>query len=825
MKKTISISLLLIILCAACLSAQVFCSKLTSIPDSYSSPDWKLTNEYTLTNAGGATTAEDMQTKIKIGYTKKDIVIAISANDPNISAIRSEAVTADTFSDTDDRIEIYLAPKTEPYNFYHFIVNGNGTYFDAAVNDRAFNANAAVKTDKTDTSWNTLINIDMSMFKSSKTNTPPADDDEWIIKIFRFSSRPDITSQSLNNLTASGTKWEKIYFGEGGEAFNRAKAKIISRLMELNQNKTSFPEDISNIITSNTEKINALLNKEGRNNVEESYKLLEECNKLVRYYIGAKSQLVQLNSPITLPFCATFSDSNKRLYLDKENLYPNYFNYSFGMAKGERKSFQFVLSAWKDASAITVSFDNPKLAKYTTIGTVDYIDISNSSYSKVYDSNYIQDPITNVTNKGSITLNNLKAGETKSIWFNIDMDAAAEAGVHKGNIKVNMGEITINFPMDITVWNFQIATDPDIAWPISDLGMTLGLYTGYINQTVSNGDITFSLNNPLSYYRAVSDMSRDMLSKRITNARINIGSMQPWIDMKQNQFGKWNCDMSILSNTLKCIFSTGIKTVNLSEYSFGLSDKNKYQVFARTLGKVLKDNGWENKVYITSYAYPGTMNIGEWTGYMEELKTNGIKTLVFVKDEKMANTAAPYADIIASNFPLKKTGILESKMLAAFCTDMTLESQLFDARRTAWDMYFNKQDKYIYYGHNNWSVLPNPFVGVESDSGLNSAFRIYPSPKINPKESEYLDTYSFSTISSMRMESTIDAITDMLYMKKLDETIDKLKKTYKTKDARDGELIIEQFQKNILTRPYGQITSSDYEKVKQQIGSFINLNQ
>ena len=823
MKRTIILALFLLIFITTGIFAQVYSSKIDTIPTSYLSSDWKQTKEYTLVTSDSKIPAENVQTKVKIAFTRNQIIIGVNANDPNIVAIKHEATEIDTYSNTDDRIEISIASKADPFNYYHLIVNSDGITFDSSGSNKFFNATNNIDIDKTDKNWNSIITINSNVLASPKVSLPPTSEDTWIIKICRKSSRENIPEQSLNNFTdTKALKWEKLYFEDSSIPFNMSKAIINSKLMELNEYKSSFIPEISNLIETTNAEIAPLLEKGDRVSIEEANKKLEYCNSIIRYYVGAKNQYIQLKYPVTMPFCGSFNDGNTRFYADRENFYPNNYSYEIAMAKGERKSFQFTISAWKDIPSLTAKLDGSKIAPYTKMGEVAYADLSQSPFAEIYGSNKIQDPILSMSSDNLVKIDGMKAGETRSVWITIDLKDFVSLGNITAKIVLNTGETSISYPLNITIWNFAIDTHPNYALPISDLGLSLGFYTGYITKGISNGNLTFEISNPLYYYRAVSDMSRDLLDKRITTARLDIGSLEPWINITANEFDKWSADTSVLATTLKSIYSTGIKEVILSEYPFGLGDTNKYTVYARALEKMMKENSWDS-LYVSS-TLDANQNNEIWINYMSELKSNGIKTLVFVRNEELAKIAAPYADVIAVDFKLKKEGIFTNKTIAAFYSDMSLEGKLYDPRQSAWDIYFNKFDKYIYYAQNNWTVHENSFVASEGEYGLNSDFRVYPSPLIDPKAANFLDAYNFTTVTSMRMESTIDGITDMLYIQKMKEIINKLSKNYKPREANEGQYLLDQFQKNILSKPTGLISSVEYEKIRRDMGVFINLN-
>ncbi|MBP5273981.1 MAG: hypothetical protein ILO36_03475 [Abditibacteriota bacterium] len=665
-----------------------------------------------------------------------------------------------------------------------------------------------------------MVSIPGSIFKSAKTSFPPQSDDVWLIKLFRKSGRGDIAPQSLHNYTGTGTRWEKLYFGEGTTAFSKTRSKIISRMMELGKYKSSFPDSISTLIDATGQEVNDLLGKEGRTNVELAGKKLNAVNAIVRYYTGARSQLVKMGLPVTLPVCASFVNSNTRLYLDKENLYPDNYSPVVGMAKGERRSLQFAVSAWQDASDITLRVNAPRLDQYITAGKVEFADISETAYSESYDSTVIADPIIPAAGVNQVSFEHIAAGATRSMWIGIDLEEGTPSGTYPCSVELRMGELKVEFPFVIKVWNFALDTRPGFVLPVSDFGHSFSDYAGFTVKDEATG--LYRLEGSLGYYRELSDMARDMTSKRLTNGAMDIGSGEPWIQMTANEFGKWSADAAILESALKCIYVAGIDKLVLSPYPYELTDKNKYQIYARTIGKMISDNGWQGKLF--SFCKPGSaVNSSEYIEFLTELKNNGIGIVLTAAGSDEAALYAPYADIVAwDNYPDKKL-LPKGKITGITACDSVLESNLSDVRKTLWNMYLNDCDMYIYSAHNNWRVLSNPFAAVETDQGLNADFRVYPG--LNLLASAKQKDGKFEVIDTMRMEATIDAITDMLYIKKMDEVITALrKKPSSSKELRNGELILEQFRKIVLARPSKQVTGEDFEQVRQSMGEWINVN-
>ncbi|MBQ9357962.1 MAG: hypothetical protein IJT95_00265, partial [Abditibacteriota bacterium] len=686
--------------------------------------------------------------------------------------------------------------------------------------DLAFNGNPELTISKAADGWSGVAVIPGSIFKSGKTSFPPQSDDVWLIKLFRKSGRGDVMPQSLNNYSGTGTRWEKLYFGEGTTAFSKTRSRIISRMMELEKYKANFPAEIGSLITSASAEINTLLSKEGRTNVELASRKLNATNSIVRYYTGARSQLVNMNLPLTLPVCCSFVNSNSRLYLDKENLYPDNYNDTFGMAKGERKSLQFAVSAWQDTANISLTVKAPKLEQYIKAGRVEYADISETAYSEIYDSTVIADPIIVSRGANRVTFDHIAAGNTRSMCIGIDLDKNAPSGTYSCSVELQLGELAVEYPFTLKVWNFAIDDKPDFVMPRSDFGLSLAEYAGYVAKDENTG--ASKLVSSLGYYRAVSDMARDMISCRLLNGGINIGSGEPWMIMTANEFGKWSADCSVLASTLKCVFVTGMDKVVLSPYAFDIADKNKYQIYARSIGSIIKENGWQGKLY--SACKPGNaVNSTEYIEFLRELKNNGIGVLLLASTADEAAVYADHADIVAAPVYLSKTDALKDKTVGICASDSVLESALSDTRKTLWNMYLNGTDKYLYSAHNIWTVLSNPFAAVETDQGLNADFRVYPG--LNLLASAGKKDTPFETIDTLRMEATVDAITDLLYIRKMNEVITFLKKkSAASKEIRNGELILEQFQKQVLTRPSKQVTGDDFEKVRQSMGEWINVN-
>ncbi|MBO4547635.1 MAG: hypothetical protein J5758_00290, partial [Abditibacteriota bacterium] len=697
---------------------------------------------------------------------KDSVALGFDLKDPAMNALKSEAAAPDTYSDNDDRLEIHLLSNTEPDNCYKLIFNADGVVYDAFGKDLAFNGNPEITIQKAEDGWNGVCSIPGSIFKSAKTSFPPQSDDVWLIKVFRKSGRGDIAPQSLNNYSGAGTRWERLYFGEGTTAFTKTRSRIISRMMELEKYKSSFPPEIAGLITSASEEVNSLLTKEGRTNVELASKKLNATNAIVRYYTGARSQLVNMKLPLTLPVCCSFVNSNSRLYLDKENLYPDQYNYSFGMAKGERKSLQFAVSAWQDAAGVTLSVSAPRLDQFIRVGTVEYADISATAYSEIYDSTVIADPIIYAKGANRVSFDSIAAGTTRSMWMTIDLDENAPAGTYPCTVELQMGELKVSYPFTVKVWNFAIDPQPDFVMPLSDFGHALSDYAGYTVADEATG--LYRLDAPMGYYRIVGEMAGDMVSKRLLNGCINIGTGEPWLVMTSNEFGKWSADASVLASTLKCIYVKGIKQVALSPYPYDLADVNKYQIYARTLGKMVQDNGWQGR--LAAICKPGSaVNSAAYIDFLRELKANGIAVWLTAASADEAAVYAEYADVIACDTYPAKTDALAGRTTAISACDSVLESNLSDVRKTLWNMYLTGTDKYMYSAHNSWTVLSNPFAAVETDQGLNADFRVYPGLEL--LASAQRRDYTFETIDTLRMEATVDAITDLLYIRKANEVI------------------------------------------------------
>jgi len=787
-------SIVVLLLFASISFGQVYSQKLIQIPTNYGS-NWQGAKEYVLSSKDGAVPS-NVSTVFKVGHTEDEVIFGFKCFDHNTTLLDRNTYSMDTSYYNKDRIEIYIALKSNPNNYQHYVVSPKGIVYDAIGMDISYNNRYKVMPYIGENDWNFVLTIDKKLLSNVAMSSV---NDTWLIKIIRKSGRNNIPVQSLSFNGKDLYDWQKLYFSDDETAFKSFSLKTTTKVKELNRNKTVLPKDLEIRLDNYIKEINSLLVKDAkRDSVTKIENLLDKCNAEIRYYVGATSQAKtwKLSSP--LPFMVSFADSNTRFYSNKENRYINNTNLNFTMAKGERKSFQVVLSSYSDIPNINISLLGD-LNKYVNVGYVGDVSLNNE---------LVQDTIIMSDKKASVDFSGVQIGQSKTVWVTVDIPNNLNPGIYRSVVKLTTPDNSISLPLTVNVLDFNLDKNLDFVIPNTDLGLNFGLYTGYVKSEDNN----YELSDMSLYLNSITDVCSFLIDHRINSVRFNVVNYSPWFVYSENEFGKWTCKSNVFEVALKTIFLSGIKTVYLDSFK-DIDDSNKGVAFARELVDVINRNGWKNKVYIT--IDDDDMSSKKWSEYIDIIKTAGIKTLFVSNSEN--NTNIKYADIIVKDNSMQKIKDSDKESAINF-NAFSLDRNLLDTKCVAWNGYLNG-DKKMVVPFNLWdmSIKNNPFNIQVSENGYNGDFIVYPIPD--------MDKYKFGVINSMRMEAVTDAIVDMQYLIALNNTIDTLKKNYKGNEAHEGEVLIMQFKDLVLSKTAAPIYPSDFDSIRQKIGDFINRNK
>jgi hypothetical protein len=425
---------------------------------------------------GGAQTATQVTTQVKIGRTDRDLYVLFICDEPEPNKLARQYRERDSEVWKDDCVEIFMAPSSMwPGDFYHFVVNTINTQTDLAVSsylswNSQFRSAVCVK----EKSWIVEIAIP---FKD--LNITPILNDEWKINFarerwavspFEFTSwqkTEDFNDpQCMGNMQLTGlASCPEIQKQSADLIAEKAKEVLAKLRSEIPNDSKASPEfqEISNALKTWQVRFNA------SNDLSERWAMVQQVKKTfdaridqARLNAAKKNYLVTALSPMVnvrsnqLP---SQEDSNRS-------------SFSLHGARGEGESGQVLITAVKSLEKVTVSAQPLKGPGGSSIAPelfmASYIPIKKPTFPPAgfgIAGDY-PDPLV------PLKVFDMKPKTSQSIFFNLWIPANVPAGDYVGNILVttaNAGSTTValklrvydvNLPKqsylknDMQIWNF-----------------------------------------------------------------------------------------------------------------------------------------------------------------------------------------------------------------------------------------------------------------------------------------------------------------------------------------------------------------------------------
>jgi hypothetical protein len=123
------------------------------------------------------------KTEVYVAYNSKYLFMAFVCHEREMAKIKAKIhafEARDTNIWTDDCIEIFLDPLASGKEFYQFIINSNGIFYDALNQDSSWNSNIKVAVNKYKDQWIVETAIPFSDF-----NYTPSGGEQWCINLCR----------------------------------------------------------------------------------------------------------------------------------------------------------------------------------------------------------------------------------------------------------------------------------------------------------------------------------------------------------------------------------------------------------------------------------------------------------------------------------------------------------------------------------------------------------------------------------------------------------------------------------------------------------------
>jgi hypothetical protein len=443
-------------------------------------------------------------------------------------------------------------------------------------------------------------------------------------------------------------------------------------------------------------------------------------------------------------------------------------------ARNEVVSGQAVFCSSKDLTNVTVSITDLRHqnsqavipASMARLQWVRYIDVDRNSEGIPSDELIAQAPTSIPDPFWEQETLQTKANLSQPIWIEIRVPAEAPAGDFEGKLKVICGEQSLELPVAMHVWNFNVPAERHL----SIINWWLFPGEGF-KHVKSYSD---------EYWDLLGKFSRFLVAHRQTDLNTNIDLIQSKGDEKDGL----SYDTSLLEQYAEIVFDAGIRRVHLNTVgskTADILDPNSRvianpHVFEQltALEKLIHRRKWQNRFLVTISDEPFIHHEETYTQLVDRVHqiAPSVRCIEAVETEYLGNLDiyVPKLNLLDMWYPRYQEVQREGGELWFYtcCQPLGrypnrfLDQSLLKVRVLHWLNYLYDLKGYLHWGLNQFGTdQPYTQEGISKDLPLGDRAIAYPGQN--------------GLVGSLRFSAQRDGIEDFEYLWSLQSEYEKIK--------------------------------------------------